>query len=752
MNNSNLLVAVNFNLTASTKVFNFTDTSNYTGVTASAKLGNLTAIAPNGTTFHNNVSLVSPDITYSVSPTSANFPLASILVGGKLPTGSYVFTYTMTLEDEQQDITIASNNSNAKTIELAGNWVSEINDSSATAFNCVDTLATTPLTIVSATYSAGTGYTTVTVGETLGSLSAFALFQFTVNAVAVNTFTQAYTYVSPAPSLGWIDDSCCSSMTITDLTAYPTGAIVTRLHTVHYPDGMLVPIADILSPLQELTISPIWTGTWTDIFTASFSSTSGVITTLDALRIVEEFLVCGTADECQIYSCLTNIVNKYTESLTTAPSYALNTLQPLLIKAMGLLSAYQLGKKCGEANYTDFLTQITTIANSCGCGCGCSDSIDNTPVQVVGCCGVIAGSDFTIVITSPNGSIGINAVTVGTTTTYDIDVDSAWFTSEFNTLMSTTSINALSDVDTATTTPTPNQVLVWNGTKWVPGSSVGTLVTLSDVDDSGLANNMFLYYDNATSTFKFKLITFALNDLTDVTITTPLSNNILKYNGSAWVNALNLLSLLEDVDVSGITNNQSIAWNSLTNLFEPYTPATALTGLTDVDITTAGLDQSDLLMYDLGSGKWINQAKAVYATVSNSLFTAPFTNTVATFSPVQVKTNIIDGSVSVRGVAANGAGASVVAVTIVNLGSYGAPGYEIPFLCTVGLGSGNPTIGGGSIDASGLVTISWHIAASPQVTVTIPSVPTTTTPSVPVRVAGIPAGNIDLGQIPTWYI
>ena len=729
MNNSNLLVAVNFNLTASTKVFNFTDTSNYTGVTAGAKLGNLTAIAPNGTTFHNNVSLISPDITYSVSPTSANFPLASILVGGKLPTGSYVFTYTMTLEDEQQNVPIVSNT--ATTILLAGNWATKINDSSATAFKSIDTLATINLSSVSAVYDAGTNYTTVTVtpASPLGTLTAYAVFQFTVDTVAANTFTQAYTYVSPTPVLNWVSDDCCSSMTITDLTAYPTGAVVTRLHTVHYPDGMLIPIADVVSPLQELTISPIWTGTWTDTFTASFSSVSGVITTLDALRTVEEFLVCGTADECQIYSCLTNIVSKYTESLVTAPSYALNTLQPLLIKALGLLNAYQLGKKCGETNYTDFLSQITAIANTCGCGCGCSDSTDNTPVQVVGCCGTIAGSDFTIVITSPDGSIGINAVTVGTTTTYDIDVDSAWFTSEFNILMSTTSINALSDVDTVSSAPTPGKALVWNGTNWVPGAISTTLVNLTDVDDTDLADDMLMYYDSGV--FKFKIVTYALSDLTDVSLLTPSTGQVLKYAIGTWTNADNTLKLLSDVNANSIADDQSIKWDTATSKFIPYTPATALAGLTDVDITTAGLDQSDLLMYDLGSSKWINQAKAVFVAIPNTEFTPSYTNTVGGYDTVAMRYDIITGAVTLRGVVSNAFGASTG--PILTLPGF-LPNNEVPFICTVGLSLGSPTVAGGSISPAGVVSIGWYINA------------------IGTRVAGWPAGNIDLGQVPTWYI
>lgn len=734
MNNSNLSIAVEFDLTVSPKVFNFTDNTNYTGITASRKLGNLKAIAPNGTTFHNNVSYVSPDVDSSSSLTSADFNLSSILVGGYPPIGNYLFTYTVKLEDELQSTSIISNNSAAKTFVIVGDWTSKISDGTATAFNCVDTV-TTALTIVSATYDSGTGNTTVTVGQTLGSLTSFALFQFTVDTIATNNFTQAYSYATPTPSLNWIDDECCSSMTITDETAYPSGSTVTRLHTVHYPDGMVTPIADIESPLQELTITPIWTGTWTDTFTASFTSTNGIINILDSIRIVKEFKVCGTADECQIYACLTNIVNKYTESLTTAPSYALNTLQPLIIKALGLLNAYQLGKKCGETNYTDFLTQITDIANSCGCGCGCTDSGDGTPTQVVGCCGVVAGSDFTIVINSPNGSLSISATTVGTTTTYEIDVDSDWFTTAFNNEIATTSINALSDVNTASTPPTVSQVLVWNGTNWVPGSSSASLVTLTDVDDTGLANNMFLYYDNATTSFKFKLITFALNDLSDVSLLTPSNGQILKYSFGSWVNADNTLLNLSDVNAGSIADDQSVKWDSGTSKFIPYTPATALTGLTDTDITTAGLAQSDLLMYDAGSSKWINQEKATYATVSNTLFTAPFTNTSVGFSPVQVKVNVIDGSVSVRGVAENGSGLSPIAVTVVNLNSYGAPGYEIPFICTVGLGSGSPTVGGGSVDPTGLVSVAWYVNAGTGL-----------------RTAGIPAGDIDLGQVPQWHV
>ena len=69
---------------------------------------------------------------------------------------------------------------------------------------------------------------------------------------------------------------------------------------------------------------------------------------------------------------------------------------------------------------------------------------------------------------------------------------------------SATSINALSDVDTVTTAPTAGQPLVWNAvsSNWVPGSVV-----------SG-----------------------SLSTLTGVTITSPAVGQVLKYNGTSWIN------------------------------------------------------------------------------------------------------------------------------------------------------------------------------------------------------------------------
>lgn len=735
-----LSVELNFTL-GTTNTSTVTDTSNYAGETVTNVLGNLRAIAPNGTQFYNNTSWVSPTIDYNSSPTSASFALP--LISGVVQTGIYTFIYTARLVDQLQSFLITSNNSPAKTFTINGNYTSQI--SAGANFKCVDSV-TTSLTIVSATYSAGTNLTTVTIGETLGTLTALAQFQFTLTTDYSQTFTQNYTYVSPSICIAVNIDNCCSSLTLTDITAYLSGATVTRLHTISYPLGMVTPIADIESPLQEVTVTPIWTGTWTDVFTATIVGSQGIINVSDSARGVQSFVVTNDQYDCQISACLQAVVNRYSSSILHNPKET-PEIGVFLLQALGVVNAYQLAKRCGDANATDFLNDIKTIVKDCGCDCGCDDCADDTPTQVVGCCEIVAGSTFTILMTSSDGSITINATTVGTTTTFDVIVNSTWFTTNFNNSFSAKNITDLNDV--TITSPATGASLIFNGTVWVDGSPQLSLLDLTDVNGTP-TDQQVIYWDAGTNFFKFKTIpTPAISNLSDVILAGLAAGQILKWTGFNWVNGNNTLLNLYDVNAGAIANLQSIKWDSGTSKFIPYTPATALTGLSDVDITTASLLQSDLLMYDFGSSKWINQAKASFVTESNASFNPGlFDNTVVNYFPVGIKYNVIDGSVTLRGVADNLSVVAGVAQTVIFTIAEMAywPSAEVPFITTGGLGV-VPTIVGGSISTTGVVSVAWYIDPSP--TVSVASTPST--PSVPVRAAGYPQGDIDLGQI-QWFL
>lgn len=141
------------------------------------------------------------------------------------------------------------------------------------------------------------------------------------------------------------------------------------------------------------------------------------------------------------------------------------------------------------------------------------------------------------------------------------------------------------------------------------------LTSLTDVDISSPSNDQVLKYDNATQ--KWVNGTGGggasdLDDLTDVTLTNPASGQVLEYDGSKWANA-NLptvpadLDDLSDVTLSSPTSGQFLKYDGSKWVNgNGGGGASALDDLTDVDITTP--TDGQVLTYDAISQKWINAA------------------------------------------------------------------------------------------------------------------------------------------------
>jgi len=724
---SNLTIGVGFDLTNSPKDFNLTDNTDYSDLTYSDISGVLRAVDPSGSQFYNNTDYSDPDIDYNVSDTSAALGSLPLDTDSLVKTGTYQFTYSVRIYDMLQSLTIVSNDSGAKTFTVSGNQVALIQAASAANWECVDAV-TTALTIISATYSSSTQLTTVTVDETLGSLTALAQFQWTVDRDYSRLISQAYSYETPSVCLNWVSDECCSSMTITDVTTYFSGATVTRLHTVSYPIGITPAPADLTSPLQEFSITPIWTGTWVDIFTADISATNGIITITDSVRGVKEHNVASDESLCQAYTCLANMSAKYNSFLVTAPQKAMD-MSKFIDQASIAFMAYTVGKKCGQSDYASHLQAIFTIADSCGCGCSSCNDCSNTPTQVVGCCENVGSSDYTIVIQSTGGSLTVSSNTVGDTTTFELSVTGSWLTTQINNAIGAASIGDLSDVDVSTASPATGQVLVWNqGTgKWERSTAQVSLLELTDVDDTGLADEMIMYYDAGTQTFKFRLETaLALEDLTDVTITAIATNDILKWNGSAWVNVDNFLSLLTDVNTTGIADGSALEWDTATSKWIIFTPKKTLESLDDVEIT--GIADGDRFQYNTGTG-WSNKPLPAF-TYGSASFAAGYGATLAGFHDFGYAIDVITNEITIRGAISNSNGASVTAITPVTLPVGYRPQQTIPFHCTVGGGVAN-AIAIGEIQTDGDVVIySYYAPATGILTDGIPAGAILFSPSV----------------------
>ena len=126
----------------------------------------------------------------------------------------------------------------------------------------------------------------------------------------------------------------------------------------------------------------------------------------------------------------------------------------------------------------------------------------------------------------------------------------------------------------AITTPLTGQYLQYNGTSWV----------------------------NTYSGF-----VQAIANCTDVVLTSPSAGQILKYNGTDWVNAvLNLsqsLSGLSDVGLSSLVSGQYLKFNG-TNWSNSTIPSPSIATCTDVNIS--GISNNEALLWNSSTSKWVN--------------------------------------------------------------------------------------------------------------------------------------------------
>lgn len=159
----------------------------------------------------------------------------------------------------------------------------------------------------------------------------------------------------------------------------------------------------------------------------------------------------------------------------------------------------------------------------------------------------------------------------------------------------------------------------------VKRSSVdGKTPTVNDLQLGELAINTFngkLYTKRDNGTASIVEIgaaggNIALDDLTDVSLSSPSNGQVLKYNGSAWANATDSTF---SGDYNDLTNKPSLfsgSYNDLTN--KPAIP-TALDDLSDVTLATPTNGQ--VLKYN-GSA-WANAADSTFSGDYNDLTNKP---------------------------------------------------------------------------------------------------------------------------------
>jgi len=126
-----------------------------------------------------------------------------------------------------------------------------------------------------------------------------------------------------------------------------------------------------------------------------------------------------------------------------------------------------------------------------------------------------------------------------------------------------------------------NSYLVTNGVRAITADKLNEIATfiadnystseelstnvLSDVDKTGIATNDILRW-NGTKFVKYTPV-YSIGDLSNVDLTGIATNDILIWNGSKFIHLAFLLSELKDVKISSLKNRQHLEWDSDLSVF-----------------------------------------------------------------------------------------------------------------------------------------------------------------------------------------
>ena len=181
----------------------------------------------------------------------------------------------------------------------------------------------------------------------------------------------------------------------------------------------------------------------------------------------------------------------------------------------------------------------------------------------------------------------------------------------------------------------------------ITAASIGAL---SNVDITGVAANKILKYHAGNSRFQIADDIDSIAELTDTTITSAASGDILRHNGSAWVDvALNSSIVPENTNLY-YTNARADA------RADARIAASSVNALTDVTISSVA--NNEILQYNSSSSQWVNVAQALGGggvSVTTESFSGNGVQTAYTLSTTGINNNNL--IVSVGGIVQRPAGA-----------------------------------------------------------------------------------------------
>lgn len=343
------------------------DGTNYTGlgVDKAHVIGNIRAKSPSGVTFHNNTSMLQPDIDADISLTNSAVASLPTDINGDVLTGNYDFRYTVLVFNNTGAVIadiISIVGGSTQSIVLDGNHAAAL--AGAHNFVVASALNAGTYAMLSATYNAGTGHTTCLMNTTAlvaeTPVGGTMTYWVTYDTYYID-FIRSYCATVPTGDLS-VESSCTTStLTTVDNTSYNilcdgttvVPDLITRLVTIMYPTTIVpAPPANVTTSAATYTLGPnIYTGIYSVTLVSSVKYTLplGLIIVIPVTKQVIHTVECSTC-LCDVYNCISATFSKWISYLANGNFTQAEQLKLVIDKVEGYWMLYSIAIQCGDTS------------------------------------------------------------------------------------------------------------------------------------------------------------------------------------------------------------------------------------------------------------------------------------------------------------------------------------------------------------------------------------------------------------------
>lgn len=445
-------------------VFNFTDTTDYSGQSVNTLVANIPDVIGNFKITDPNGNVIWNNQNYSIETGQAQSISGSSIVLGisSTPPNSiasttdnyydYLYCFLSAGTGSPQNRRVTNYVGSTKSATVSPAWTG-VGGSPTYRFTFGDIVP------------AGSTSNQISVGLSLGQdgypIAGTYTIIYTVKwdiagtaQYTTSTVSFDFDFVPPVIELGSSVDCLIPQLIASDNTNYVVDGItptITRTHTLYNPPSIGGSITGTAADLATASFYAPASYQHTLSVVLSYTLTDGTVVTM---TLTGNQTIQVTCDHklCDIYCCVRTLWNNYNSYRQTNPTLAQQYLVKLT-QVASLMTLINQAYECSQGDTVDsYVDEILRISN-CEAGCGCQD---DTPIPVTG----LGGGGSTTVVSQGNG-ITVTSSTTGGTTTYVVNISQS-ILNQIASIQAVTVVGAVSN--TVVESPT--------GTWTVTGASV----------------------------------------------------------------------------------------------------------------------------------------------------------------------------------------------------------------------------------------------------------------------------------------